>query len=206
MEEKKEKSYKMKSLLLTILTRVVQIGIVIFLFRMIPAFFEVAEAIFQEPRNRYDRGHIVGIGFLPLCGIIPAWLLMEHVRYKISIRLSGKTDEEFKEYIIGKTPPEVMEKAKSYEANSTELNRYLKSVKNKLGFTNDEITFLYSLCIDLKKDRARKEAEKRRAEEEEKAKREEERREYGPSFSERIRKEAEETSKQPEDIQHNNPL
>ena len=206
MEEKKEKSYKMKSLLLTILTRVVQIGIVIFLFRMFHVFFDAAEKVFPEPHDKYELSSILLFGEIPLFAIVPALLLAEHVRYKISIRLSGKTDEEFKEYIIGKTPPEVMEKAKSYEANSTELNRYLKSVKNKLGFTNDEITFLFSLCIDLKKDRARKEAEKRRAEEEEKAKREEERREYGPSFSERIRKEAEETSKQPEDIQHNNPL
>ena len=206
MEEKKEKSYKMKSLLLTILTRVVQIGIVIFLFRMVNVFFDIAEAMHQQPFDRYDRNRIFLTAMIPLAAIAPALLVVESVRIKLKIRMTGKTKEEYKEYIIGKTPPEVMEKAKSYEANSEKLGEYLRSIKSEIGFTKDELIYLYSLCIDLKKDRARKEAEKRRAEEEEKAKREEERREYGPSFSERIRKEAEETSKRPEDIQHNNPL
>ena len=206
MEEKRKKSIKIRNLVLTILTRLVQIGVLPVLFKMTIPIHNAAEKFYGEPKTFLDEKSLNGSGLLLLVLFFPAVLVIEYIRLLLVIKLSGKTQEEYGKYLIDRMPPGAVERAKSYEANSEELKAYLNSIKDESGFTKDEVTWLFIMFLDLKKDKERESAEKRKAEEEEKAKREEERREYGPSFSERIRKEAEETSKRPEDIKHNNPL
>ncbi|MBQ7786077.1 MAG: hypothetical protein IJ381_08025 [Clostridia bacterium] len=196
MEEKRKKSIKIRNLVLTIFTRIVQIGIFLVLFEMTGPFFDAAEMIFGEPQTFMDEKFVYGIGVTPLFGFIPVWILTESVRMRLKFKLTGLKEEEYKAYIIDKMPLEVLEKARSYEANGDKLMKYLRSVRKELHFTKDEIVYVYALCYDSKKEQDRIESEKCEAKEEKRARREKRFQKFKESVSEETGKKADEVRKQ----------
>ena len=183
-----EKRFKILSLLLMILTRIVQIGIILALFDMTGPFYNAAETIFGKPKTFMDQKFVDGIGVMPLFAIIPALVVAKCVRLRLIVKLTGKTEDEYKEDLIKRMPPEAVERAKRYEANSKELKAYLNSIKDELGFTKDEVTWLFTMFFDNRKEIEREKAEER-------AKREAEAREHVPFFSEETHKKADEAKK-----------